>query len=82
MGMTDDAVEGTWRWYDTDEVPTFFDWGPNQPGHDGPEDCGIFWAGFGYKWGDIWCSALYEPVCEIRLLNINIIRITFKIITN
>ena len=66
--MSDESVEGTWRWYDTDDLLTFTDWYPNQPGTDVPEDCGTFWATYGYKWGDVGCLALLEPVCEIRLI--------------
>ena len=65
MGLTDEAVEGEWRWVDTNDKMTFSGWGQGQP--DGNEDCAEFWKGVNYKWNDSTCSwENRKAICEKR----------------
>ncbi|XP_045180165.2 C-type lectin domain family 10 member A-like [Mercenaria mercenaria] len=69
MGLTDDEVEGIWKWYGEVEKPEFTNWAPGQPDNGAShEDCAEFdlrthygWDG---KWNDVYCHALLLPICE------------------
>ncbi|XP_045182115.2 perlucin-like protein [Mercenaria mercenaria] len=64
MGLTDEEIEGVWKWFDTEEVTSITDWGTNQPDNSGGEDCVIFYEGFDYHWADVSCTQNYVPLCE------------------
>ncbi|XP_045183011.2 asialoglycoprotein receptor 1-like [Mercenaria mercenaria] len=67
IGLTDELVEGDWRWYKTQEVPVFTDWAPNEPNSYGGkhnEDCGVMHTSTDFKWVDDLCSLHYSPICE------------------
>ena len=56
IGLTDFAQEGTWRWQESHQIPSYTNWHENEPNHDG--DCAVKilangWAG---KWGDYYCD--------------------------
>ncbi|XP_052765598.1 C-type lectin-like [Mya arenaria] len=66
MGITDEDIEGVWKWFDTDKVASFTDWQPNDHTHNN-EDCAVFAVGDDFKWVDTYCthnSYLYTPICE------------------
>ena len=61
-----------WTWLDGEEVSTADNlWGPNEPTGDGR--CGSFlnaiewnsnWAGYGWRWNDLPCTAKNGYICE------------------
>ncbi|XP_052762165.1 asialoglycoprotein receptor 1-like [Mya arenaria] len=65
IGLTDEDIEGVWKWFDTDTVASFTDWHPNEGATNG-EDCAIFYSVYDFKWADTYCSHtyLYPPLCE------------------
>ncbi|KAL4218169.1 hypothetical protein ACF0H5_022905 [Mactra antiquata] len=65
MGLTDEDIEGVFKWFDTDTVANFTDWNPGQPDVY-EEDCVSFWSGFDFSWGDIPCNNQYTPICEME----------------
>ncbi|KAL4218175.1 hypothetical protein ACF0H5_022911 [Mactra antiquata] len=67
MGLTDQDIEGVWKWFDTDTVAAFTDWDPSQP-DPSEEDCGVFWLAFDFKWGDVPCTSSFPPICEMGSL--------------
>ncbi|XP_060590473.1 C-type lectin domain family 17, member A-like [Ruditapes philippinarum] len=65
LGMTDELIEGTWQWFDNDQIANFTDWHPGQPDAV-PEDCAVFYNSFNFNWADISCISNYRPICEVR----------------
>ena len=61
-----------WTWLDGEEISTSDKlWGPNEPTGEGR--CGAFlnaiewnsnWAGYGWRWNDLSCTAKYGYICE------------------
>ena len=68
IGLTDELIEGSWRWTLTKSTPSFTDWNPGQPDDwHGAEDCVIFGGkANAYKWFDEPCDNSYMPLCEQR----------------
>ena len=66
IGLTDQVVEGEWKYYDTDTVATYFDWLPPQPNEGRKADCAVMWASYDFKWADQPCTNLFQPICERR----------------
>lgn len=68
MGLTDELIQGSFRWIDTNtELSGFTDWRPGQPDdRDNNEDCVSFWTDHAFLWNDAPCSYEYEAVCELR----------------
>ncbi|KAH3813888.1 hypothetical protein DPMN_142358 [Dreissena polymorpha] len=67
VGLTDDDIEGVWKWYDTDEMPTFTDFMPGDGGDHNKEDCATFGPGpADYSWVDASCSGPISVLCEAR----------------
>ncbi|XP_041641764.1 C-type lectin domain family 4 member M-like isoform X1 [Cheilinus undulatus] len=69
IGLTDDGVEGQWRWVDGSPLGATF-WGPGQPNsHNGKnQDCVEFWhrrTGNG-QWNDEACDITQNYICEIN----------------
>ena len=68
MGLSDEMVEGFWRWTSSGRVANFTNWHPGQPDNAGSvEDCAYF-AGVGWnnEWDDHTCSSNFTPLCEKR----------------
>ncbi|XP_060562382.1 perlucin-like protein [Ruditapes philippinarum] len=69
MGLSDLHHETTWKWYDTNQQATFFDWAAGEPNNygDGGEDCAHFRSYVNYKWNDAPCNHnKIIPLCEIE----------------
>ncbi|XP_053383016.1 asialoglycoprotein receptor 1-like [Mercenaria mercenaria] len=67
IGLTDEIVEGDWRWLDTDIKPAYTDWNPGEPNNSGGENCGVLQV---TAWNDVPCSQSYRPICEKRGENV------------
>ncbi|CAJ1052972.1 CD209 antigen-like [Xyrichtys novacula] len=68
IGLTDDGVEGQWKWVDGTPLNTTF-WAAGQPNsHKGTDqDCVEFWhrsSGNG-EWNDENCSLVQNFICEV-----------------
>ena len=69
MGLTDEMVEGYWRWTSTSNVTTFTNWHPGQPDNfHGTEDCAMFNGYWGGEWDDHPCNFNATPLCEKRFI--------------
>ena len=66
--MTDELIEGSFRWTLTGLSPSFSDWYPGQPDDwHGVEDCVSFGEyADAYKWFDHPCNISHMPLCEQR----------------
>ena len=59
IGLTDRGVEGTFRWEETHQEPSYTNWVDGQPDDaiDGDDDCVLKWFnGHHGRWGDNPCS--------------------------
>ncbi|KAL4218171.1 hypothetical protein ACF0H5_022907 [Mactra antiquata] len=68
VGLTDEDIEGVWKWYGTDTTAKFTDWNPGQP-DPSEEDCATFHAGFDFRWADLPCTNHYTPICEMQAIS-------------
>ena len=66
MGLTDDMIEGVWRWVSNGSAPAFTDWIPGQPNNLGNQDCVAFSYPDDYTWNDTDCTDNNLPICEKR----------------
>ncbi|XP_061625950.1 CD209 antigen-like isoform X2 [Phyllopteryx taeniolatus] len=67
MGLTDEGVEGQWKWVDGTPLTLKF-WADGQPNsYNGNQDCGEFWhRSHGMaEWNDEKCSSMRYWVCEM-----------------
>ena len=65
MGLTDEMVEGDWRWLGSGAHAYFTDWLPGEPNSEhGGEDCVEFMSSNNYGWNDEPCSYQFNPLCE------------------
>ncbi|XP_052761681.1 C-type lectin domain family 10 member A-like [Mya arenaria] len=64
IGLTDDVIEGLWKWHDTDQVATFTNWYPGQPDGHRNANCASIRAALKFKWTDQGCQESYKPLCE------------------
>lgn len=62
MGLTDFDKQGVYKWYSSNDTPTYFDWVSGEPDHS-YEHC-AFYGKNNYQWGDIRCTDLILPICE------------------
>src|SRR5690554_2934741 len=58
IGFNDEAVEGTFEWYDQSPV-TYTNWAPGEPNQSGNEDCVQIYPGGTYPgmWNDLDCGS-------------------------
>ena len=58
IGLSDFAHEGTWRWQESHQEPSYTNWNEGEPNNkDGDEDCvNKTWNGNEFKWNDVNCS--------------------------
>ncbi|KAL4231668.1 hypothetical protein ACF0H5_009247 [Mactra antiquata] len=65
IGLTDEAVEGVWRWIDNDEIADVVDWYHTQPNQGRVSNCGAIWESRNNQWVDEPCSGyLFRPICK------------------
>ncbi|XP_052763180.1 perlucin-like [Mya arenaria] len=66
MGLSDDDIEGQFRWTDNQPL-TFTDWFPGEPNNaNGVEDCAMFDHNHNFKWNDVACNQQYFSICELK----------------
>lgn len=65
IGMTDETVENVWKWYGTDSIVEYFDWGPTEPQNANNEDCAVFGDTIDYTWADVKCASNRKALCEM-----------------
>lgn len=69
IGFNDEAVEGTFVWYDQSPV-VYTNWAPGEPNQSGNEDCVQIYPGGAYPgtWNDLSCSsANAKSIIEVNL---------------
>lgn len=69
IGFNDEAVEGTFVWYDQSPV-IYTNWAPGEPNQSGNEDCVQIYPGGSYPgtWNDLSCSsANAKSIIEVNL---------------
>ena len=68
MGLTDELIDGIWKWYGTDETSEFFDWNKstNEPNGRDAQDCVVFDNRYEGRWVDEPCTYMINPICEMR----------------
>nr|XP_022297397.1 perlucin-like [Crassostrea virginica] len=65
IGLNDILTEGEFVWMSTQQIPTYTDWGPNQPDNDQQlEDCVLLSAGRNFQWNDRSCTIRSPFICE------------------
>ena len=65
IGLTDELIEGDWKWESTGNTAVYTDWYPGQPSNSGgDEDCASLLTGINYHWNDAPCNFNYRPLCE------------------
>jgi hypothetical protein len=70
IGMTDETVEGVWKWYSNNEDVEYFDWGPTEPQNVNNEDCAVFGDTLDYQWADVKCATDRKALCEISSVSV------------
>ena len=58
-GLTDIETETLWKWDNSGNIATYFNWGANQPdGIEDPADCMILFDPDNHKWHDTPCTKI------------------------
>ncbi|XP_071945157.1 alpha-N-acetylgalactosamine-specific lectin-like [Antedon mediterranea] len=70
LGLTDAALEGSWRWSENNQLVTYTNWGNNQPDNGNAnhnEHCGHLWNMHNSvtTWNDAPCSYQLFYACEL-----------------
>ncbi|XP_045182260.2 hepatic lectin-like [Mercenaria mercenaria] len=47
IGLTDEVIEGEWRWQSNDAIASFTDWYPGEPNGSKGSNCVVIWARIG-----------------------------------
>ena len=71
IGLTDYASEGTFRWVESHQTPSYTNWESGEPNnHDGNEDCAAkVWQTFHVGgWVDLSCDINANEIDEILAL--------------
>nr|ACU83224.1 perlucin-like protein isoform A [Ruditapes philippinarum] len=63
-GLSDMRSEGSYRWFHSNNYPSYTNWGRGEPNNDGNEDCVGFWSRINYYWNDFQCRHELRPLCE------------------
>ena len=62
IGLSDIMVEGSFRWMESHETPSYTNWGGTEPNDmDGIEDCVVKGVG---GWNDQPCEIQYYALCQ------------------
>ena len=65
MGLTDENIDGNWKFTDTDTIAKFTDWSPGEPTGGAMDKCALFYMEADFAWADQTCTDLkYQPICE------------------
>ena len=64
IGLTDSAMEGTWKWVDG-SGSTYGNWLPPQPIRNTANNCAGMAKFFYWKWITLSCSFAQRYICEI-----------------
>ena len=76
IGLSDFAHEGTWRWQESHQQPSYTNWASDQPDNGGDGNCGMktFAVGVGGKWYDNQCYQDYakghgpiHALCQMKI---------------
>ncbi|XP_052816504.1 perlucin-like protein [Mya arenaria] len=68
IGLTDEVVEGVWKWYPSEVTTAFTDWAPNgnEPNQATGANCVVIYDAYNYHWADEPCTnRAYRAICEI-----------------
>ncbi|XP_060574270.1 perlucin-like protein [Ruditapes philippinarum] len=63
-GLTDQSIEGNWKWIDTNAPARFIKWAPGQPEGRTVENCVIFYQNDNYQWHDAPFARKYSFICK------------------
>lgn len=64
IGATDQAIEGLWKYYPSEESLTYSGWYPGEPNSHASGNCAAIKEDLGYKWFDVGCDAGNYAICE------------------
>ncbi|XP_052761757.1 perlucin-like protein [Mya arenaria] len=66
IGLSDETIEGEWKWVNSDARPEFTYWAAGQPDsyHGSNEDCALFHVHANYTWHDVGCDIKCGIICE------------------
>jgi hypothetical protein len=67
IGISDQAVEGTWVWVATGTPSTYHNWDSGEPSGGTSENCAEIYANG--KWNDIDCSSMKKALCMTCPIN-------------
>ncbi|XP_060589914.1 perlucin-like [Ruditapes philippinarum] len=65
IGLTDEIIEGEWKWQSNDSTSNYTDWYPGQPDGLKGANCACIFGNRCYQWLDVPCTSKYRPLCEI-----------------
>lgn len=63
--MTDEVIEGIWRYYPSEEPIRYSEWIRGDPNAGKQGNCALIWREVDYSWVDDTCHHLFLPICEL-----------------